>query len=278
MKILLPLAIALTISTPAIADVYTDVNYKNSKDVSEAAAKVGYVMDNGLSFDLENVYDFKNKENKEVTLGTAWKFGIASGVYIQPLAEFTFSTYKTAKESQITGNYQPSLTKHSAKYDVGHTSKVGIKGGYKHDSGLYLDARYRYETRKDDAEYYARASSGVPTNEFQLYRVALKDNVHRTDLTLGYDISNVANLSVNWVRKAHTLKLDGSHQADGNKAKPLTAGKDNFTTNDYELRADVTALGDLMPYAQYTIKSDIMKNDVTLKRENEIKVGLIYNF
>ncbi|OAN11268.1 hypothetical protein A3K86_20140 [Photobacterium jeanii] len=278
MKKLLSLAIAIAVSAPAMADVYTDVNYKHSKDVREAAAKVGYEMDNGLSFDLENVYDVKNKENKEVTLGTAWKFEVAEGAYVQPLAEVTFSTYKTATANDTTGDYRPSITEHSAKYDIGNTYKMGIKGGYKHESGLYVDARYRYETRKDKAEYLAKKNSGIPAVEYEFYKADFKDSVHRTDLTLGYDIQDVANLSVNWVRKAHTIKIDGTEQINGSFPKAVDGGKGNFTSNDYEFRADVTALGDFVPYAQYTIKSDIKKDGHKLKRENEIKVGLVYNF
>ncbi|OAN11269.1 hypothetical protein A3K86_20145 [Photobacterium jeanii] len=290
MKKLLSLAVAIAVSAPAMADIYTDVNYKHSKhDVREAAAKVGYVMDNGLSFDLENVYDFKNKKNKEVTLGTAWKFDVVENGYIQPLAEVTFATnnssHKFDEASKFFGDALDDKTfSITEKNKNGNTYKIGLKGGYEFDNGIYTSLRYRYEM--NDSSWKLDANGTYDKKPVGATLLSKEDasRLHRTDLTVGYVIEDMADLSVNWIYKTGSTKIKG---------ELLDLGKADITklrasSSDIEFKAAANGLGDFVPYVQYTIKTsekvkgfdvhglegEAFKN----KRENEIKVGLVYNF
>ncbi len=251
-KLLAVYIIASLASASAFATVNTEVSQESN---GEASFKGGYTLDNGISFGAEYVHDFSRTKgdlentkdsgkHKETSVNAAWKITLNDNIWVQPLAEVTVPGQKSSEYGTL-------------KVKSGNTYKLGMKAGYEFDFGLYTTAQYRFDFSED------KVSSG---------NGKLKNQIHRTDLTVGYRI-DVVDVSANWIHK------------NGHTQIKNTATKPKAKSNELELKATYNQYDNVKPYIQYTVKGDVdIKNapnqalDGKYKQDNVFKVGVAISF
>ncbi|WP_028862710.1 oligogalacturonate-specific porin KdgM family protein [Psychromonas aquimarina] len=255
MKKLLAVSIASALfSASAVAGIQTEISQDS---VNESTFKAGYALDNGLSFGAEYIYAHANKNNaknqsKEITLESAWKFDLNDNLWIQPQVAVTFPSDRT-----IINDLQIGSINFNA--DKGNTYKVGLKGGYDFDFGLYTAARYRYDYQKDTL---------TGTEKGQTDEIKFKNGVHRTDLTVGYAI-DLVDVSLNWIHRDGKVDMSGRGESEGER----------WRNNDYEFKVAYTQYKTVVPYVQYTAKSSVSGFEgFKGARSNEFKLGVMASF
>ncbi len=252
MKKLLAVSIASALfSASAVAGIQTEISQKSA---NESAFKAGYALDNGLAFSAEYVYAHDKRESKEVTLESTWKFALTDNLWIQPQVALVMPVHRDVVDLSTAEDLTDSYH--------GNTYKVGLKGGYDFDFGLYTAARYRYEYQKDTVDGVVSKSDATAV------AMKFKNQVHRTDLTVGYAIELV-NVSMNWVHKEGTTDMSGY----------MGTADADWRTNDYEFKLAYTEFKTLVPYVQLTVKNQVKGSD-TFKatRDNEFKLGVTAAF
>lgn len=250
MKKQLVLSIAALVSLPVLAAPYGEI-YQNSDN--ETSFKAGYALDNGLMFDLEHVHDFNQGEGVETELGAAFNYQINDQLYVKPQLSYTYRGYGDEK--------QVLLDKAGYQFDQGGLYKIGLESGYDFNNGLYVSGRYRYERSQDTLKLQQNGKTLASSKD--------KLGLHRTDLTLGYNL-DVVDLSANWIHKRSNDKFT----IDGVKGSEKIKG----SANEYEFKASFNQLGTVKPYLQYTVKSDteykLDKTPLKLKNDNEFRLGI----
>lgn len=242
MKKVIALSFLATLSTSALANVDFDLSQESN---NETTMKAGFAAESGFSTSLEGVFTNGFEKPKEVTLDAAWKLNVTDNFYVQPQAAVTVSA-NNAKEYII-----PHTGDEALYANKGTTYKVGVKTGYDFDSGVFVSARYRLDSRKDKLQLLGGKHK-------------FKNQIHRTDLTVGYNM-DLATISANWIHKDGSIKL--------------LDGKAKTKADEFEFKAVSNIFGDLKPYAQYTVKTKNKFNGKTEpKADNVFKVGMAYNF
>ncbi|MGF1792171.1 hypothetical protein [Photobacterium profundum] len=282
MKKTLSIAVAALLSSTAFAGTFAEVSQATD---NETAVKVGHSLENGISFDIEGVYSnngfsdvLGNKKSngyKETTLGAAWKVELTDNVWVQPQIGYTMPSGNFS--ATATSGAEPSpfeSTEYRASGDKGNTLKIGLKGGYDFDNGMYVAGRYRYDMREDNLKI--SAESGAKTDNVDIEGSA---NVHRTDLTFGYKME-VVDLSMNWIHKDGEDKIDLKNATKRkSRAKSTRLDKVEASADEFEFKATLLTADNLKPYVQYTVKNDInVKGGKNFAKDNVFKLGVNYSF
>lgn len=256
---------ALTSFSSAAFDL--EASHGNNK---ETTLKFHDQVIGGLAGGIEIVGAENLKHHKETTFSLDYKVD-AGSFYVMPSFDLTVpsghsSEYKWTPEA-IPGG------KDEGNYKFGNVAKFGLKVGTSFDNGLYTSARYRYEIQDGKGDF--DINNPIIGAKHLNGEGSHKTKTHRVDLTLGYNVAEVVDLSANYVVKR------GTTTAKVNVSEGVNSAKFTGTSNDVELKAVLTTFGDLKPYAQYTYKGDTkFKGDRTLKgaNDNQFKIGVKYAF
>ncbi|MGF1699403.1 oligogalacturonate-specific porin KdgM family protein [Photobacterium makurazakiensis] len=258
---------------------------------NETSLKLGHALDNGISFGIEGVYSNngvtdilgtkKGAGYKETTLGAAWKVAITDNAWVQPQIAYTIpsnTSFKISDDFRPSPSEEISLDKYSVSGEKGNTLKVGLKAGYDFDNGVYVAGRYRYDMRDDNLSLNGLDSAKNTMN----IDIDGANSVHRTDLTFGYTM-DVVDLSVNWIHKEAEDSFKGSFSEKNSKGKVVEKGsnkigKTKARQDEFEMKAVLLTAGDVKPYIQYTVKSDVKLDNAKITQDNVFKLGVAYAF
>ena len=78
------------------------------------------------------------------------------------------------------------------------------------------------------------------------------NNIHRMDLTVGYVVADMMDLSANYIYKRGDSEFNGSKVDEKDKLK----GKLEGNQSEVELKAKFIGFDSIHPYAMYTYKGD----------------------
>ncbi|WP_062270236.1 oligogalacturonate-specific porin KdgM family protein [Endozoicomonas arenosclerae] len=241
----LAFAMAAGAVLPAFSKVtgVADLNVKGDDYALEAGAKF-----NGLSITGEYVVDTAKNSAKEFTGTAKYRYDIGEQFYLEPVISYTRS-FKDKVYADGPSGYQ---------YRPIDTTKMGLKGGWNSDFGLYAAARYRYEMGGLESKDLASIGGEKGKEETR--------KVHRTDLTFGYQFEKVT-AQYNWVHKK--AKQDEFLFANGKKS-----------SNTHEVKFAYTDLGSFTPYVEFSFEEKGKTNTVTKKKESKdsVKVGMQFTY
>ncbi|CAG22096.1 hypothetical protein [Photobacterium profundum] len=263
MKKLLIVSLLASLSAPSFAANNAFVIEQES--AGETTLKFGHKFDLGLGhlgLGLEHVLKDNLKKSKETTVGTSFTFDITDSFYIEPQLAVTMPSDSKIKGSHSFIDEDKTSTKINGEFETGNTYKVGVKAGYSFGEA-FVSARYRYDIRED------KLNLRDTSNSKNTKSAKFNDNVHRTDLTAGYNFE-IVTVSANWIHKEGESKIKN------------VGGKVTASANEYEFKATGNGFGDLKPYVQYTVKSDIdSKGNLGKEKvnpDNVFMLGMQYNF
>ncbi len=263
-KIVLAATFASMFSGAALAN--TTLNTEHGTD-KETKFGIHQHIGAGFGAGLELVTAENLKYHKETNLKLDYQFDITDSWYIQPQFELSMpSSHYSKKDFKLSLNPENTI---KGKYRVSNTAKVGLETGFRMQSGLYTSARYRFETN-NVKEGFKGNIGGVPG------KMGSKEEnkLHRLDVKLGYEVSEIVDLSANYIYKRGIS--DNSIYMQQNSAN---LGDLKSSKHEVELKAAYLGFGGLQPYAMYTYKGDLDIKQVTkVKDDNVFSVGLNYRF
>lgn len=272
-KLAVSVAVLSAISSFSTLATEFDLSHDNQKETS---IKVHHELLGGLGGGIEFVGIDNLKRHKETTFTVDYKADFGN-FYLKPSFDLTLPSTHTKEVLDVShGTNRPGSEYSMANYKLGNTSKLGIKGGYLFESGLYTAARYRYEMSDGKGGWHHSSKVTTPPSAI-VGKVKHTANIHRVDLTVGYNLLDTVDLSANYIMKRGTT--EGEVKVSGEKG--TNKDKFNAKTNELELTAVLTALGDFKPYAQYTYKGDTKYSGLAsakLKSEDVYKIGVKYVF
>lgn len=267
-KLVATSAVLVALTSASTMAFELDVNHDTNTQESEI--KLHSDLFAGIGGGIEFVGSDNLQHYKETTFSLDYKID-AGNFYVTPSFDLTVpsgdsSNYKWQPDAMPGGKDQMS-------YKFGSVAKFGLKAGTSFDNGIYTSARYRYEIQDGKGDFGigspilgARHLNGEGSH---------KTKTHRVDLTVGYNVAEVVDLSANYVVKRGTTK------AKVNVAEGDNAAKFTGTSHDIELKAVVTTFGDLKPYVQYSYKGDTKYTGSRTfegATNNEFKLGVNYTF
>lgn len=275
----LAVASAVIAALTSFASAATDyeVSHGNNK---ETTFKIYHPVVAGFNAGFEIVGAKNLKHHKETTFTVDYKVDMGQA-YIMPSFDLTIpSGY--SKEYKKESAAMPGAVDESVNYKDSNVAKFGLKGGYDFGNGLYTAARYRYEISDGKGEYRYSDFEIAQTGS-----VKQKSKLHRFDLTVGYNLMDTVDLSANYIIKRG--KLNGNvdiQDSEFGSVKPN--GKVKANSQELELKATLTSLGQLKPYAQYTYKGKTTEKysvdgvghigSEKYKNDNVFKIGVQYSF
>lgn len=261
-KLVLATVITSLLSGTALAGNTT----MNSEYGSDKEMKFGikHEIGSGFGAGLEVVTADNLKYQKETNLSVDYNFFINSAWYIQPQFELSIPSSHYSKKD---GQFVVDNKRISAKFRASNTVKFGLETGFNMDNGLYTSARYRFEVQDGTLNF----NRGLNNS----YKVKNENKLHRVDLTLGYLMGNVMDLSANYIFKHDINKMNQTYNGVKSENKDLKSNQ-----HELELKAGYLGLGDFQPYVMYTVKSDTDYKDINnkVKNDNIFAVGVNYSF
>ncbi|MCW8330846.1 autotransporter outer membrane beta-barrel domain-containing protein [Photobacterium sp. SDRW27] len=275
-KTILAATLISLFSGAALANTTYELSHDGDK---ETTAKFDSELIGGLHGGIELVAMDNLKYHKETTFSLAYNFDITDAWYIEPQFDLTIPSHHAGRASyygNINGSaMMPGGDEVDANYKSSNTAKLGIETGYSFDNGFYTSARYRYEVR--DGKLKAKFLSVKEGIDATLSSKE-KEKLHRFDLTAGYVVSDMVDLSANYIIKMGKLDID-------NKVSEYKLKKSldtDYSQAELELKAQYTGFDNFKPYFQYTIKGDTdfdgSLDGLKLKNDNVWKVGAQFSF
>lgn len=240
----LAFAIAAGAALPVFANIddvtgVANVNVKNDDYAIEAGA-----VYKGFTVLGEYVVDTGElKRGKEFTGTIKYRYDINDAFYIEPVASYT----RYLKDKNFSETV-PGATHNLRNID---TTKVGLKGGWTSDFGLYTAARYRYEIGGSE-------SKELITNKNE------RRKVHRTDLTVGYNFSKI-QAQYNWVHKKATKEQ-------------FTYDSGKRSTNAHEVKFTYTDFNSVKPFVELSFEDRKPIGENSAKKKEAVKVGMVFTY
>lgn len=192
-----------------------------------------------------------------------YNFDITDAWYIQPQFELTVPSGSRSNSSIVVTDTV------DAKLRLSNTAKFGLKTGYQFDNGLYTAARYRYEMTDAKVDFKGKGDENG--------RIKEDNNIHRMDLTVGYVVADMMDLSANYIYKRGDSDINANYMNEKFKAKAHEKLEGN--QSEVELKAKFIGFDSIHPYAMYTYKGDIdLKGAKNVKVDNVFSVGVNFNF
>ena len=243
----LAIALAAGIALPAFADVtnFAGINTKNDDITAEVGVKT-----NGFTVKGEYILDKANNQSKEFTATVQYRYDINDSFYLEPVASYT-------KELR---NKDFGSARDGFEFRKADTTKVGLKGGWNSDFGLYAAARYRYEMGGSESQDMAAIEDTSGKKEKRI--------VHRTDLTIGYHFDVITAQYNIWRKEANK---DQFHMADGKK-----------TGIGHDIKFSYTGFDKFTPFVEFNFEEK-KRNAGTAanpdyKSKNSAKLGVAFTF
>lgn len=274
-KTILAATLVSLFSAAALANTTYEISHDGDQ---ETTAKFDSELIGGLHGGIELVAMDNLKYHKETTFSLDYKFDITDTWYIEPQFDLTIPSHHVGRASyygNIDGSaMMPGGDEVNASYKSSNTAKFGIETGYDFGNGFYTSARYRYEVRdgKLNAKFLS-VNDGVDAT----LSSKEKEKLHRFDLTAGYVVGDMVDLSANYIIKTGKLDIDSEvpkHQ--------LTSSLDaDFSQAELELKAQYAGFDNFKPYFEYTVKSDTNFDgglNGKLKNDNVWKIGAQFSF
>ncbi len=266
-KVILAAVIGSIFSGAVLADTTYQIEHGTDKETSAKFHGEYFESSVGtLGGGIELVGSDNLKHHKETTFSLDYKFNVSDALYIQPSFDYT-----------VPSGHSSDAALPGIDYKLGNTAKFGIKSGYEFDNGLYTSARYRYEMRKGD---------GKSEEGNHVYSLTDKEKQHRFDLTMGYVISDVVDLSANYIYKTGSLDVNTGDYHKVDKTSDTKSADIDFRNNELELKAMYTGFANFNPYVQYTVKGstkldgkiDSEAGRVKASNDNVWEIGAQFRF
>ncbi|PSW09202.1 hypothetical protein C9J01_21490 [Photobacterium rosenbergii] len=261
-KLVLAAVVSSLFSATAMATTSYNIEHGNDDE-----SKFSIYHDIGLGFSggVEFVTEGNLKRHKESNMRIDYNFDITDAWYIQPQFELTVPS---GSRSRSNGQFTtPDGDKVNASQRISNTAKFGLKTGYQFDNGLYTAARYRYEMAERKLNFKNTAHN---------LDIKEDNNIHRMDLTVGYVVADMMDLSANYIYKRGDSKFDANYTSD---IKDKANGKLEGNQSEVELKAKFIGFDSIHPYAMYTYKGDAEIKGLGKKAvDNVFSVGVNFNF
>ncbi|GAM56017.1 hypothetical protein JCM19231_5654 [Vibrio ishigakensis] len=264
------IVLAATISSLFAGVASANDTKLNTEHGTDKETKFGVHQHIGAGFGagLEIVTAENLKYYKETNLQLDYQFDITDSWYVKPQFELSIPhSHFSKKDMKLAFDKENTI---NGKLRVSNKIKTGIETGFRLDSGLYTSARYRFETNNIKESF-----KGKIGGELGKMGSKAENKLHRLDLKLGYEVSDVVDLSANYIYKRSVSENSIYVQKRSAKLGDLKTSQ-----HEVELKAAYIGFGDLQPYAMYTYKSDldVKTFDAKFKDDNVFSVGLNYSF
>ncbi len=305
MKKLITFAVCTALSTSTFANIFSDIDQVNNK-VTDFASTISqsndkettlsgtFKTESGLFIGAETSYDWNKatKGRQETSLGMAYRFNLTDNFYLMPQVIYSKqhknSSYNEWDNDEDVSNYQDETIEvdfiaESTK--IGDSWELGLQTGYHFDNGLFIAARYGYETSQNmmRLEGYHQ----MPGGQLLLKRRQLDDKVasHNTDLTVGYQMGEMALVTASWLHTRTADDISFSMSGENIIIDKEKLVKVKGSSNDFEVKAAFTGMKYIRPFISYTVVGDYkLKGEhkeldsLIGKDKNRIEAGITIRF